>query len=66
MGTDKELIEMVTRAIPAEDCPVKNAAAMYRRDVLYDRIVLYIEQKTTPCYPSTSQSTTSGTPSKAT
>lgn len=37
--------EIVTKAIPAEDCPIKNANAMHRRVELRKRIVDLVNEK---------------------
>lgn len=40
-----EIDEIVTRAIPAETCPVKNAGAMDRRVKLKQRILELLERE---------------------
>lgn len=45
MQRELTLDEIVTMAIPSESCPVKNAAAMYRREQLKKRIVKYTERQ---------------------
>ena len=39
-----EIDEIVTKAIPAEDCPVKNAGAMDRRKKLKERIEKLLQE----------------------
>jgi len=48
-----EIDEIVTRAIPAETCPVKNANAMHRREELKRRIEQLLRDKTKPFEPRT-------------
>lgn len=36
------LTEIIVKAIPAETCPVKNANAMHRMEVLEKRLLAYI------------------------
>jgi hypothetical protein len=40
-----EINEIVTRAIPAEDCPVKEAGAQHRREQLKKRIEELLMQR---------------------
>ncbi len=45
MAINLSLSEIIVRAIPNEECPVKNAGAMHRREVLEKRIKAYIEHQ---------------------
>ena len=45
MEIDNELKDIIIKAIPAEDCPVKNAYAMHRRELLETRLIEYIKAK---------------------
>ncbi len=40
-----EIDEIITRAIPAEDCPIKNAGAMHRREELKKRLIEFTGEK---------------------
>jgi len=42
---DRELEEIIIKAIPREDCPIKNAGAMNRRELLEKRIIDYIAKQ---------------------
>lgn len=43
-NTDPKLSEIIIRAIPNEDCPVKQMNAMHRRDVAEKRLLAYIAE----------------------
>lgn len=46
-----EIEEIVTRAIPREDCPVKEAGAKHRREQLKQRIEELLRDRSQPYKP---------------
>lgn len=44
LNTDPILTEIILKAIPNEDCPVKQMHVNYRREVAEKRLIAYISE----------------------